>query len=120
MIVLYQLVASTCTNDQSILALNEFDYENNTNYELQNLMMVARINDINSFSKKAKILDKKVDNNLSKSIIKYTVRDFFLRNSNMEVYGEAQSLMDQFFNHTAKQEIRMNMAKKRLLDKDRI
>lgn len=119
-IALYQLVAATCTNDQSILALNEFDYESNTNYELQNLMMVARTNDANTFFKKAKTLNKKVDNNLSRSIIKYTVRDFFLRNSNMEVYGEVQSLMDHFFNHSDKQEIRMNMAKKRLLDKDRI
>ena len=119
-IALYQLVAATCTNDQSILALNEFDYESNTNYELQNLMMVARTNDAISFFKKAKTLNKKVDNNLSRSIIKYTVRDFFLRNSNIEVYGEVQSLMDHFFNHSDKQEIRMNMAKKRLLDKDRI
>ena len=119
-IALYQLVASTCTNEQSILALNEFDYKNNTNYELQNLMMSARTDDINSFSKKAKKLDKKVDNNLSRSIIKYTVRDFFLRNSNMELHGEAQSLMEQFFNCSDKREIRMSMAKNRLFDKDRI
>lgn len=119
-IALYQLVASTCTNEQSILALNEFDYKNNTNYELQNLLMSARTDDINSFSKKAKKLDKKVDNNLSRSIIKYTVRDFFLRNSNMELHGEAQSLMEQFFNCSDKREIRMSMAKNRLFDKDRI
>ena len=30
-VMLYQLVASTCANEQSILALNEFDYQNSTN-----------------------------------------------------------------------------------------
>jgi len=119
-IALYQLVACTCTNNQSILALNEFDYQSNTNYELQNLMMNARVDDINSFSRKAKKLDKKVDNNLSRTIIKYTVREFFLRNSNVEIHGEAQSLMDQFFSHSTKKDIRMHMAKKRLIDNDRI
>lgn len=39
--------------------------------------MCARIDDIVSFSKKVKILDKKLENNLSKSIIRFTVRDYF-------------------------------------------
>lgn len=118
-IALYQLVASTCTNEQSILALNEFDFENNTNYKLQNLMMAARIDDINLFSGKAKALDKLVENKLSRSIIKFTVRDFFLRNSNIEMHGEAQSLLDHFFGNSKGREIKLNMAKRRVIDKDR-
>lgn len=118
-IALYQLVASTCTNEQSILALNEFDRENNSNYELQNLMMVARIDDVTLFSKKVKALDKKFENNLSKSIIRFTVRDYFLRNNKINLHGEAQSLMDQFFSNSTRKDIQMNMAKKRLSDKDR-
>lgn len=118
-IALYQLVAATCTNEQSILALNEYNIENNTNYALQNLMMVARMNDINLFSKKAKALDKQVGNRLSRSIIKFTVRDFFLRNSNIDMHGEAQSLMDQFFSNSSRKKIKLNMAKKRIVDKNR-
>ena len=118
-IALYQLVAVTCTNEQSILALNEFDFENNTNYALQNLMMVARTNDISSFSKRAKALDKQVGNRLSKSIVKFTVRDFFLRNNNIEMHGEAQSLMDHFFGNSTRKEIKLDMAKRRVADKDR-
>lgn len=118
-IALYQLVAVTCTNEQSILALNEFDFENNTNYALQNLMMVARTNDISSFSKRAKALDKQVGDRLSKSIVKFTVRDFFLRNNNIEMHGEAQSLMDHFFGNSTRKEIKLDMAKRRVADKDR-
>ena len=82
-------------------------------------IIVCRIDDVNLFSQKAKKLDKQVDNNLSKTIIKYTVRDYFLRNNNVELYGEAQSLMDQFFKNSASQEIRMNMARKRMINKNR-
>lgn len=117
-IALYQFVASTCTNEQSICALNEFDFTNNSNYELQNLMMVARTDDIKIFSKKTKSLDKQLDNNLSKSIIRFTVRDFFLRNSHIKLYGEAQSLMGHFFSNSTQQEIKMDMVKKKLINKD--
>lgn len=117
-IALYQFMASTCSNEQSIEALNAFGFTNNSNYKLQNLMMVARTNDVNTFSKKVKVLDKQLENNLSKSIIRFTVRDFFLRNSNIKLYGEAQSLMDQLFSNSAQQEIKMNMVKNKLIDKD--
>ena len=118
-IVLYQLVASTCTNEQSIMALNGFDCKQNTNYYLQNLMMSARVDNIVAFSKKAKKLDKMVDSNLAKSIIRYTVRDYFLRNNNIELHGEAQSLMDHLFNDETSKSIKLNMAKKNLKEKDR-
>ena len=117
-IALYQFMASTCSNKQSIEALNAFGFTNNSNYKLQNLMMVARTNDVNAFSKKVKVLDKQLENNLSKSIIRFTVRDFFLRNSNIKLYGKAQSLMDQLFSNSAQQEIKMNMVKNKLIDKD--
>lgn len=117
-IALYQLVAMFCTNERSILALNEFDFENNTNYALQNLIMAARNDDIKSFSKKAKTLDKHVDDKLSRSIIKSTVRDYFLRNSGIEIYGEAQSLIDYFFDSSEKKRIKTNMVKKRIIDRE--
>ena len=72
-----------------------------------------------SILRKERKLDKKLENNLSKSIIRFTVRDYFLRNSNMDLHGEAQSLMDQFFAGSTRKDIQMNMAKKRLSDKDR-
>ena len=55
---------------------------------------------------------------IEKSIIKYTVREYLLRNS-VEIYGDAQSLIDCFFSET-KQKVKMEIAKKRLMEKDRI
>lgn len=117
-IALYQLVAVTCSSEQSIAALNAFDYEQNSNYKLQNLMMYSQVAEINSFSKRAQILDKGVKEKLEKSIVKYTVREYFLRN-NVEIYGEAQSLFDHFFKGESNQNLKIEMAKRRLIEKDR-
>ncbi|WP_324824302.1 metallophosphoesterase [Sinanaerobacter sp. ZZT-01] len=117
-VALYQLVATACTTEQSIAALNAFNYNDNSNYQLMNLMMQSRNGDIVQFSKRAKGLYRKLDRKLEKSIIKFTVRDYFLRN-NVEIYGEAQSLLDCFFGEQSKQQIKMEMAKKRITYKDR-
>ncbi len=117
-IALYQLVAVTCSSEQSIAALNAFDYEKNSNYKLQNLMMYSQVGEINSFSKRAQLLDKAVKEKLEKSIVKYTVREYFLRN-NVEIYGEAQSLFDHFFTGKSNQNLKIEMAKRRWIEKDR-
>lgn len=117
-VALYQLIASTCVSEQSIVALNAFEYKNNSNYQLMNLMMESITDDINTFSKKAQGLDKSLDKRLEKSIIKFTVRNFFLRNK-VELYGEAQSLLDHFFGEQSKRQIKMEIAKNRLTNKNR-
>jgi len=116
---LYRLVASTCTNEQSINAINAYDYNSNTNYKLQNLMMAARVDEINTFASKAKDLDKQLDCNLAKSIIRFTIRDYFVRNNNIEMHGEAQSLLDQFFSSGTRKNIQLQMAKNRELERKR-
>lgn len=114
---LYQLIAITCASEQSIAALDEFPYDSNTNYKLQNLMMISRVGDLVSFSKKAKKLDKEAKSKLEKSMIKYIVREYFLRNK-VELYGEAQSLLDHFFPGESGQNLQTEIAKRRITWKD--
>lgn len=115
---LYQSVASTCTTEQTIAALNSFDYEENSNYTLQNLMMISRISDVQVFSKRAQKLFKTMGHKIEKSIVKYTVREYLLRN-NVELYGEAQSLIDCFFKDEDYDKIKTEIIKKRITEKDR-
>lgn len=117
-IAIYQMIASTCVSEQTIAALNEFDFNINSNYKLQNLMMISQVSEVSVFSRRAQELNKKLNNKIEKSIIKYTVREYLLRNS-VEIYGDAQSLIDCFFSET-KQKVKMEIAKKRLMEKDRI
>lgn len=116
---LYQVVASTSSTEQTIMALNEFDYNCNTNYKLQNLMMFSRVADVSRFSKRAQELDRQLENKIERSIVKYTVREYLLRN-NVEIYGKAQSLIDCFFDRQSSQKFKMEMAKKRITEKDHI
>lgn len=115
---LYQVVAFTCSTDQTIVALNDFDFNANSNYKLQNLMMISRVADISCFSQRAQGLNGELDHKIEKSIIKYTVREYLLRN-NVEIYGEAQSLIDCFFGKSSNQTLKMEIAKKRIMEKDR-
>ncbi|SHI86667.1 Calcineurin-like phosphoesterase [Dethiosulfatibacter aminovorans DSM 17477] len=114
-VTLYQFIAGISVSEQSISALNAFDYKENSNYQLMNLIMQSSSDNVNLFSRRAQKLDKELDKKLEKSIIKYAVRNFFLRN-NVEIYGEAQSLLDHFFRGQYKQKIKMEMVKKRLTD----
>lgn len=116
---LYQFVAYTCTSEQTIAALNAFDFNENSNYKLQNLMMISKVVDISLFSQRAKELNRKLNHKIEKSIIKYTVREYLLRN-NVELYGEGQALVDCFFGEQYSQKLKMEIAKKRITEKDRI
>ena len=116
--VLYQVVAATSSSEQTITALNEFNYNSNSNYKLQNLMMISRVADVTTFSRRAQELNRELENKIEKSIIKYTVREYLLRN-NVEIYGEAQSLIDCFFGGQTSQKLKMEIAKKRIIEKDR-
>ena len=115
---LYQVVAATSASEQTITALNEFNYNSNSNYKLQNLMMISRVADVSTFSRRAQELNRELENKIEKSIIKYTVREYLLRN-NVEIYGEAQSLIDCFFGGQTSQKLKMEIAKKRIIEKDR-
>ena len=115
---LYQAVAATSASDQTITALNEFNYNLNSNYKLQNLMMISYVADVSTFSRRAQALNRELENKIEKSIIKYTVREYLLRN-NVEIYGEAQSLIDCFFGGQSSQKLKMEIAKKRITEKDR-
>lgn len=115
---LYQVVAATSSSEQTITALNEFNYNSNSNYKLQNLMMISRVADVTAFSRRAQELNRELENKIEKSIIKYTVREYLLRN-NVEIYGEAQSLIDCFFGGQTSQKLKMEIAKKRIIEKDR-
>ncbi len=80
--------------------------------------MISRMGDISVFSKRAQELDRKACSKLERSIIKYTVRDYFLRN-NVTFYGEAQSLLDHFFREQPNYDLKMENARKRIIKKDR-
>lgn len=113
---LYQLVANTATTSQTIDALNAFNFTSNSNYSIMNLMMVEKSTNIKEFCEKAIKLYDKSEIKLVKSMVKFTVRNFFL-NHDISLIGETQSLLDKFFgnsNNADKKEIKIGMAIKKI------
>ncbi|MCM1991167.1 metallophosphoesterase [Oceanirhabdus seepicola] len=95
-ISLYQLVASIATTKQTITALEAFDYKGNSNYSIMNLMLNEKTCNLNVFSHKAITLYDESELKLMKSLVKFTVRNYFL-NHDVKLVGESQSLLDKFF-----------------------
>ena len=108
-VALYQLVGTICTSEQTIEALNAFDISHNTNYQLQNLNMVARLSDVDTVSKKAQKIFNHTEHSVIKSMVRFTTRDFLLRN-NLNYHGEAQSLIDCVFKGGPKEQEELKRA----------
>ncbi len=110
---LYQIIATTSVTDQTITALNDFTFSADTNHKVQNIYMVSRLKDIHSLSVKVQPLYKSTEYSVVKSMLRHAVRDFLIRNQ-VEIYGEAESLIDCVFEN--KKKTKMEIAKKRILE----
>lgn len=120
-ISLYQLVASTCATRQTIEALDEFHTGDNTNYAIMNLMMTEKTGNLKSFKEKANKISDASEQQLIKSLVKYTVRNYFLHHE-VKLVGEGQSLIDKYFGtsetkNSTKKRLMTEMIKNKLHDK---
>lgn len=114
---IYNLVATTCSTEQSIRALNAYDCSNNTNYQIQNLLMRCQCDDISQFSSAAIRLDEKVKDSVLKSFIRFAVREYLIKH-NRSIVGDTQSLLDHFFpGKIGKRRVVLDNAKSRYISK---
>lgn len=113
---LYQLVATCATTKQTINALDEFDFNSNSNYSIINLMMSEKAGNLSVFHDKAIKLYDKSELKLLKSMIKFTVRNYFL-NHNVPLVGDGQSLIDKFFDSSNQKTLKGEMVKSKLISK---
>lgn len=109
---IYKSVSDVTASNESLRALNEFpEMKASTNYEILNLMFNARVCNINSLSKAAIPLDKKLKKPIEKAIVKFAIRDYFLRND-VELHGSGASVIDYFFGNKNRKSIQIEMGKR--------
>lgn len=113
---IYDFIASTTTNGKTILDLNKFEVEKNTNYRLQNIMMEENIGRFNEFIHKAEKLYDDAKLEVTKQMVKLVVRKYFICH-NVNVVGETQRIVDKFFEKGEKKNITMLQAKNRVVKK---
>lgn len=115
---IYDFVASTSVNGKTIDDLNKFDYGNNTNYMIQNIMMEENAGNFHEMAVKAEALNKNATLGITKQMVMLVVRKYFLCHD-ISLVGEAQHVIDVFFgeNEVQKKVIRMAHAKNRIVKK---
>jgi hypothetical protein len=95
---LYQMVSNLSSTFDTLEALNAFDFKNNTNYKLINLMMVEKSGTFKEYSIKATELFNETNIKLVKSMVKFSVRNYLLNNEiEIKLLGEGQAFIDKFF-----------------------
>lgn len=113
---IFDFVASTATNEKTITDFNKFNYEQNTNYKLQNIMMEENVGGLFTFISKAEQLYDNTDLNITKQMITMVIRKFFL-NHEVTIKGEAQRIVDKFFDSSEKKDLQIVQARSRFTKK---
>ncbi len=114
---IYDYVACTSSAGKGMDELNrQFNYEANTNYILQNIMMEENHGNFHSFSQKAERLFDKTDLDMVKQMVGMVVRKYYL-NHDVVLSGNAQKLADKFFGAKERKNLQLLQAKNRMVKK---
>lgn len=113
---IYDFVACTASVGKGIDELNKFEFEKNTNYLLQNIMMEENNGDFYTFSHKAEKLYDNTKSDILKNMIGLVVRKYFL-NHDVVLSGTGQHFADKFFDADEKKDLKLLQAKNRIVKK---
>jgi hypothetical protein len=97
----YNGYAKYATDKNTIKVLNSHDFDQNTNYTLQNIMMLENINDIDSFIRRTDTLSAENNKKITKILLKIMVKKCLIDHENMP-YGSKQHLIDKYFDRSEK------------------
>nr|WP_318039527.1 metallophosphoesterase [uncultured Faecalibacillus sp.] len=114
---IYDFIACTAASGKAIKELNEkFDYNKNTNYKIQNIMMEENIGNFVALSEKAEKLYNKTELGIVKQMLISIMRKYFLTH-NVVLTGNAQHVVSIFFKESEQKELQMIQAKNRFIKK---
>lgn len=114
---IYDFIACTAASGKAMKELNEkFDYNQNTNYKIQNIMMEENIGNFNSLSEKAEKLYNKTELGIVKQMLYAIMRKYFLTHD-VVLTGNVQHVVSLFFKESEQKELQMIQAKNRFTKK---
>mgnify|MGYP000313445387 FL=1 len=97
--------------------LNEkFDYNKNTNYKIQNIMMEENIGNFVALSEKAEKLYNKTELGIVKQMLIAIMRKYFLTHD-VVLTGNTQHVVSIFFKESEQKELQMIQAKNKFTKK---
>lgn len=113
---IYDFISMTASTPKTIGDLEKFDYNKNSNYKIQNLLMQENIANFKTFASRAEEIFDNTDLNIVKQMVKLIVRKYFVYHD-VEMYGDAMRLVDKFFGDNQRKNMQILQAKNRIIKK---
>lgn len=113
---IYDFVSVTASTNKTIGDLEKFDYNQNTNYKIQNLMMQENIANFKTFAARAEQIYDEADLSLIKQMVSLIVRKYFIYHD-VEMHGDAIRLIDKIFGKEQRSHFQILQAKNQIIKK---
>lgn len=114
---IYDFIACTAASGKAMKELNEkFDYNQNTNYKIQNIIMEENIGNFTALSEKAEKLYNKTELGIVKQMLIAIMRKYFLTHD-VVLSGNVQRVVSVYFKESEQKELQMIQAKNRFTKK---
>lgn len=116
-LTIYDFVASASSSGKAMIELNgKFDFDQNTNYKIQNIMMEENSGNFISMAEKAEKLYDNTDMGIVKQMLRMIVRKYFLTHD-IALYGKTQHFVSKFFEEGEQKDLQIIEAKNKLQKK---
>lgn len=113
---IYDFISMTASTPKTIGDLEKFDYNQNTNYKIQNLMMQENIANFKTFAIRSEQIYDEADLALIKQMVSLIVRKYFVYHD-VELHGEGTRLSDKFFGKEQRKHFQIVQAKNQIIKK---
>lgn len=113
---IYDFISMTAATPKTIGDLEKFDYSQNTNYKIQNLMMQENIANFKTFATRAEEIFDASDLPLIKQMVTLIVRKYFIYHD-VEMHGDSIHLIDKFFGKDQRKNFLILQAKNQIIKK---
>ena len=113
---IYDAVSTTAATQKTIVDLEKYDYMQNTNYRIQNLMMQENVANFKIFASRAEGIYDNANLSITKQMVRFIVRKYFIYH-NVELHGDAIRIVDKFFGIGQRKNVQIQQAKNLILKK---
>lgn len=104
----------SAVNRKTIYDLEKFDFEHNTNYSIQNLMMQENVGNTKILFDRAEKIYDSTNLNITKQMVRLIIRKHFLCHD-VEMHGDSVRIIDKFFGQSERKNVQIMQAKNKMI-----
>lgn len=111
---IYDFISMSAVNRKTIYDLEKFDFEHNTNYSIQNLMMQENVGNTKILFDRAEKIYDSTNLNITKQMVRLIIRKHFLCHD-VEMHGDSVRIIDKFFGQSERKNVQIMQAKNKMI-----